>query len=137
MILCPTDCCSNLILPPSRPLPQKVPCIRTSKHCNSRRAAASGMNHTHPLEIARPEVDYSYYERAVALRQEVIRLGMSATTGKGDGEPQSVNERCEILAVRIAEFHKRQATIMEVRLNWGVLFRMPEVVTGKTTASSS
>jgi hypothetical protein len=37
----------------------EVPCLRTNKHCNTRRMAASGMNHTHPLEIMRPEVDYS------------------------------------------------------------------------------
>ena len=59
----------------------EVPCLRSSKHCNTRRMAASGMNHTHPLEIMRPEVDYSYYERVVALRQETRRLGMSAMTG--------------------------------------------------------
>tara|TARA_B110000971_G_C19902552_1_gene450673 strand:- start:377 stop:565 length:189 start_codon:yes stop_codon:yes gene_type:complete len=44
--------------------------------------ASSGKNHTHPLEIVRPETDYSYYERAVALRQETVRMGMPASTGK-------------------------------------------------------
>ena len=58
----------------------EVPCLRTSKHCNTRRMASSGRNHTHPLEIVRPETDYSYYERAVALRQETVRLGMPAST---------------------------------------------------------
>lgn len=91
----------------------EVPCLRANKHCNTRRSAASGMNHTHPLEIMRPSVDYSYYERAVALRQEVRRLGMSAQTGV----ISSSEERCSILAGRIAEFHSRQAKIMEAKRN--------------------
>ena len=91
----------------------EVPCLRTSKHCNTRRSAASGMNHTHPLEIIRPSVDYTYYERAVALRQEARRLGMSAQTGL----VESSEERASILASRIAEFHARQAKMMEAKRN--------------------
>jgi len=91
----------------------EVPCLRTSKHCNTRRMASSGRNHTHPLEIVRPETDYSFYERAVALRQETVRLGMSASTGR----VSSSEERASILAGRIAEFHRRQAGIMEAKLN--------------------
>ena len=85
----------------------EVPCLRASKHCNTRRMAASGMNHTHPLEIKRPETDFSYFDRAVALRQEVLRLGMSPMTG----QTSSAEERCSILAGRIAEFHRRQVRV--------------------------
>ena len=71
------------------------------------------MNHTHPLEIVRPSVDYSYYERVVVLRQEARRLGMSAQTGL----VESSEERASILASRIAEFHARQAKMMEAKRN--------------------
>jgi hypothetical protein len=49
-----------------------VPCDRfDAQHCNAKRTADGGVNHSHALELVFPEPDYANYGRAAALRKEV------------------------------------------------------------------
>ena len=59
----------------------EVWCDRDVPHCNERRGFSNGENHKHPVVIERPTVDFSVYEGVAALRREVMRLGLSPSTG--------------------------------------------------------
>jgi hypothetical protein len=49
-----------------------VPCERfDAQHCNAKRTADGGKNHTHALELVFPEPNYANYGHAAALRREV------------------------------------------------------------------
>ena len=50
----------------------QVPCDRTSAHCDAKRTADGGRNHTHALELEFPEPDYGDYGTAAGLRREVL-----------------------------------------------------------------
>jgi len=75
----------------------EVPCTRTSSHCHARRIASGGVNHTHPIQFKRPEIDYTWYDDAVSLKNDAIYLGASPITGPF----MKTDERCHILQSRI------------------------------------
>lgn len=80
----------------------EVPCTRDVDQCNRKRIA-DGCNHTHPLELEPPRVNYDNYTEAIALRKQCIALGLDPCTGI----QRDVKKRCEIYRARIAEHMKR------------------------------
>ena len=89
----------------------EVWCDRDVPHCNERRGFSNGENHKHPVVIERPTVDFSVYEGVAALRREVMRLGLSPSTGtevdpSGDGRKMA-------LALRIADHHRKRMLVHE------------------------
>jgi acyl-CoA-binding protein len=56
-------------------------CTRDEEICNKRREGDGGRNHKHPVEIEPPEVDYSPFDEAIALRKKCQELGINPATG--------------------------------------------------------
>jgi len=105
----------------------EVECDRETRHCNERREFSNGRNHKHPMEIERPAVDFSVYKGVAALRREVMRLGLSPSTGPASditpGQSDD-DDRKTTLALRIAEHHRKRMVVHEAirrqkaRSNW-------------------
>ena len=101
-----------------------VPCDRNTSHCNAKRRANGGRNHTHPLELEFPQVDYDDYKTAAQLRKELTRIGVSPSTGvylhpggpDGDeGRVLTLEEREGILGRRLANHHRLEFNVQEAR----------------------
>ena len=75
----------------------QIPCQRTCSHCHIRRIADGGLNHFHPLTYERPDMDFSKYDEAVRLKNEILFIGGSPATGL----VQDQDERCAILRKKL------------------------------------
>eukprot|EP00618_Florenciella_parvula_P032154 CAMPEP_0119495936 /NCGR_PEP_ID=MMETSP1344-20130328/19425_1 /TAXON_ID=236787 /ORGANISM="Florenciella parvula, Strain CCMP2471" /LENGTH=365 /DNA_ID=CAMNT_0007531575 /DNA_START=180 /DNA_END=1274 /DNA_ORIENTATION=+ len=89
-----------------------VPCTRDTTHCNNRRRFNAGRNHTHPLDLELPHVNYELYRPVNLLRKEVTRLGLDPHTGNLP-EVQDVADRELVLGVRIAEHQRKKFVVAE------------------------
>ncbi|CAN0071018.1 unnamed protein product [Ectocarpus sp. 4 AP-2014] len=86
----------------------EVPCSRDSHHCDTRRLA-EGSNHTHPVIIRTPPTDLSLYDPLIQVRRECVRLGVVPATGP----VHSIDHRCRLLQMKVADFHRKQMLIYE------------------------
>jgi hypothetical protein len=81
----------------------EVPCDRNNEICNARRKGDGGVNHTHPVVIDPPTVNYATYADLARLRQQCIDIGISPSVGV---EPD-IEKRCQIYRERIFHHFER------------------------------